>query len=111
MFFPKKSSVGYLSSLPKVFENGTILGVSGDFLSALSAMLNCSLVYVPLSLDGPWATKEGRETYYGKNIGFTYFNDIDIFIGAASGRGGGGGEGEEGRGWGRNYPTRQHDAC
>ena len=62
-------------------SNGTVLGVSGDFLASLRTILNCSLVFVPLPQEGPWATKEGREKYYGKNIAFTYLSDIDIFIG------------------------------
>ncbi len=62
-------------------ETGEIYGATGEWLRDLRDILNVSLVYVPFSYSGPWAEEDNVKRFYGAEIAFTYFNDIDLHLG------------------------------
>ena len=70
----------FLSKVDQV--SGEIVGVSGDVLSTLARALNFTISFVPYVESGPW--KEKAAKYHGAGIGFTYLNDVDLFLGETS---------------------------
>jgi len=61
-------------------ETGIIEGASWDIWLELEKILNFTTIFVH-KFDGKWNEGGTSQQYYGYGIGFTYFNNCDIFLG------------------------------
>ncbi len=59
-------------------------GVASDYLEYMKRTFNLTVDYVPFHTNGPWAAAEVVEDYYGIEIAFTHYMDLDIMFGSVA---------------------------